>query len=393
MYDFETLVSRKKLGSAKWNLVKEDKNSIDEIVPFSVADMEFKNAPEIVKGLKEYADEAIYGYTEATDAYYDAVCGWMKKKHDYAVEKEWIVKTAGVVPALHIIVQALTNENDGVMVMTPVYYPFYGAIENHNRTIIKNKLVYEDGKYTIDFEDFEKKAKRNDVKLFILCNPHNPVGRVWTVEELRKIGEICLENNVVVISDEIHFDLIMPGYKHTVFSTVASEFEDNSIICTAPSKTFNLAGLQTSNIIIKNEILRKKVEDELEKSGFFSLNTFGFKACEIAYTKCEKWFEELIVVLDNNRKFVEQFFHENLPEVIVIPLEGTYLQWLDFRKIESDYKVLQEFMEKEAKLFLDEGHMFGEEGQGFERINLACPRKVLEKALNRLLEAVKKRYK
>lgn len=231
------------------------------------------------------------------------------------------------------------------------------------------------------------------MKLFILCNPHNPVGRVWTVEELRKIGEICLENNVVVISDEIHFDLIMPGYKHTVFSTVASEFEDNSIICTAPSKTFNLAGLQTSNIIIKNEILRKKVEDELEKSGFFSLNTFGFKACEIAYTKCEKWFEELIVVLDNNRKFVEQFFHENLPEVIVIPLEGTYLQWLDFRKIESDYKVLQEFMEKEAKLFLDEGHMFGEEGQGFERINLACPRKVLEKALNRLLEAVKKRYK
>lgn len=159
MYDFETLVSRKKLGSAKWNLVKEDKNSIDEIVPFSVADMEFKNAPEIVKGLKEYADEAIYGYTEATDAYYDAVCGWMKKKHDYAVEKEWIVKTAGVVPALHIIVQALTNENDGVMVMTPVYYPFYGAIENHNRTIIKNKLVYEDGKYTIDFEDFEKKLK------------------------------------------------------------------------------------------------------------------------------------------------------------------------------------------------------------------------------------------
>ncbi len=391
MYDFETLVSRRNLGSVKWEEANKNNKGNEEIIPFSVADMEFKNAPEIIEGLKEYAEKAIYGYTSATEEYYNAVCSWMKKRHDYDIDKEWIVETAGVVPALHTIVKALTDKNDGIMIMTPVYYPFYGAIENHNRKIVKNKLIYKDGKYTIDFDDFEKKAATDHVKMLILCNPHNPVGRVWTKDELKRIGDICLKNNMIVVSDEIHFDLIMPGNNHTVFSTVSKEFEQNSIICTAPSKTFNLAGLQDSNIIIANEKLRKKVTDELEKSGFFTLNTFAFKACELAYTKCEKWLDELIVVLDENRRCVQKFFEENLPQVTVIPLEGTYLQWLDFRKIEKNHISLQKFMENEAEFYLDEGYLFGEEGKGFERINLACPKHVLEKALQKLLDALNKK--
>lgn len=393
-YDFQTLVSRKGLGSAKWNIIEGLKDDgEEEVIPFSVADMEFKNAPEIIEGLKEYVDSAIYGYTEATKKYYDSVCSWMEKRHDYKIEPEWIVEFPGVVPALHIIVQALTNINDGVIVMTPVYYPFYKVINIHGRKIIKNQLIYDKGKYAIDFKDLEEKASREDTKLIILCNPHNPVGRVWTIDELKKVGEICIRNNVLVISDEIHFDLIMEEYKHTVFSTISKEFEENSIICTAPSKTFNLAGLQVSNIIIANKNIREIVKKEREKSGFPRLNTFGFKACELAYTKCENWLDELLKVLNENRKLVKEFLNKNIPEVQVIPLEGTYLQWLDFRKLESDYVKLQDFMENEAKLFLDEGYIFGKEGQGFERINIACPKHILEKALNRLLEAVNRVYK
>ncbi len=393
-YDFQTLVSRKGLGSAKWNVIEDNKDdSEEELIPFSVADMEFKNAPEIIEGLKKYMDSPIYGYTEATKTYYDAVCCWMKKRHDYKIEPEWIVEFSGVVPALHTIVQAITNVNDGVIVMTPVYYPFYKAIKGHGRRIIENKLIYNQGKYSINFEELEQEARKKDTKLIILCNPHNPVGRVWTKDELKKVGEICIRNNVLVVSDEIHFDLIMEGYKHTVFSTISKEFEENSIICTAPSKTFNLAGLQTSNIIIANKKIREIVKIEREKSGIFKLNTFGYKACELAYTKCEAWLDELLKFLNENIKFVEEFFEENIQEVKEIQLEGTYLQWLDFRELESNYVKLQDFMENEAKLFLDEGYIFGKEGQGFERINIACPKYVLEKALNRLLEAVNRIYK
>lgn len=355
--------------------------------------MEFKNAPEIIEGLKEYVDSAIYGYTEATKKYYDSVCSWMERRHEYKIEPEWIVEFSGVVPALHTIVQALTNVNDGVIVMPPVYYPFYKAIKGHERRIIENKLIYNEGKYSINFEELEEEASREDTKLIILCNPHNPVGRVWTRDELKKVGEICIRNNVLIVSDEMHFDLIMKGNKHTIFSAISKEFKDNSILCTAPSKTFNLAGLQTSNIIIANKKIRDIVKKEREKSGVFKLNTFGYKACELAYTKSENWLDELLKILNENRKFVEEFFNKNIPEIKVIPLEGTYLQWLDFRGLESDYIKLQEFMQKEAKLFLDEGYIFGKEEEGFERINIACPKHVLQKALNRLLEAVNRVYK
>lgn len=393
-YDFETLVSRKNVGSHKWDAIKKiNENVCDNIVPFSVADMEFKNAPEIKEGLKKYIDETILGYTGPTERYYEAICKWMKRRHNWNINKEWIIEFHGVVPALHTIVQALTNEGDGVIVMTPVYYPFYKSIMNKNRKIIRTELVLNKNKYEINFDDFLEKAKDPNTKMLILCNPHNPVGRVWTEEELRKIGEICIANNVIVVSDEIHCDIIMPEYRHTIFSNICEEFRENSITCTAPSKTFNLAGLQTSNIIIANPKIRNKVKNVYEESGEFSLNIFGYKACEIAYNECEEWLDQLIKVLSINKKLVEDFIKTNIPEVKIIPLEGTYLQWLDFRELESDYKELEKFMQNEAQLFLDEGYIFGEEGQGFERINLACPTKVLEDALNRLWEAVKKIYR
>jgi cysteine-S-conjugate beta-lyase len=395
-YDFESLISRKNVGSSKWNLMKKVNGSIgDDIVPFSVADMEFKSPPQISEGLKKYIDSSVLGYTEPTEEYYKAICNWMERRHDWKINKEWIVEFPGVVPALFTIVRALTEENDGVLIMTPVYYPFYKSIENNKRKVVSTELVFLNGHYEINFEDFEEKAKLESTKVLILCSPHNPVGRVWTEAELKKIGRICIDNNVIMVSDEIHFDLIMPGFKHTVLANISEEFANNSVICTAPSKTFNLAGLQTSNIIIPNYDIRKKIiREHRNVYGDYSvLNIFGYKACEIAYNEGEKWLDELIKVLEENKKLVENFIKKNLPQIKVINLEGTYLQWLDFRKLENDHLILEKFMQLEAQLFLDEGYIFGAGGQGFERINLACPKNILEEALYRLLEAVKKCYR
>lgn len=394
-YDFETLVARKNVGSSKWNLMQKTNVNIGEdIIPFSVADMEFKNPPEIIKGLKEYIDSSIFGYTEATEEYYKAVCNWMERRHKWNIKKEWITEFPGVVPALYMIIRALTKEDDNVLLMTPVYYPFYKAITANKRKVINTELLLCNDHYEIDFEDFEEKAKLESTKILILCNPHNPVGRVWSEEELKKIGRICIDNNVLIVSDEIHFDLIMPGYKHTVFANISEEFAENSIICTAPSKTFNLAGLQASNIIVPNKKIRDKIIIERRGSiGNLGLNIFGYKACEIAYNECEEWLNELLKVLNKNKELVEDFIKTNLPEIKVINLEGTYLQWLDFRELEKDHKALEKFMVTEAMLFLDEGYIFGDEGRGFERINLACPTKILQEALNRLLESIKRCYK
>ncbi|MBA2907359.1 MalY/PatB family protein [Clostridium saccharobutylicum] len=245
---------------------KVNANVDDSIVPFSVADMEFKNLPQITEALKTYIDSTIFGYTEATQEYYNAVCNWMKKRHDWNVEKEWITEFSGVIPALHIIIRALTEEEDNVLLMTPVYYPFYTAIKLNNRKIIKSELVLCKDHHEIDFEDFERKAKLQNTKLFILFNSHNPVGRVWNKEELEKMGKICIDNNVIVVSDEIHFDLIMPGYKHNVFANISKEFSDHSVTCTAPSKTFNLAGIQLSNMIASNKKIRDRIRVERRKS-------------------------------------------------------------------------------------------------------------------------------
>lgn len=385
-YDFETVVKRKGVGSGKWDQMKSLNPEVgDNVVPLSVADMEFKNAPEIIEGLKSYLDETILGYTGATDGYYNSVIKWMEERHGFRPEREWFALATGVVPALNKMVQAFTGPGDAVLIMTPVYYPFKMAVEQNNRRLVTNELILNGDKYEIDFEDFENKAKDPDVKLLILCSPHNPVGRVWTKEELTKMAEICLRNGVYILSDEIHFDLIMPGFEHVSMGTFSDEYLDNCAVCTAPSKTFNLAGFQTSNIFIKN----KEKHDLFESvKGYRSLNILGYKACELAYTHCEKWLEELIAVIDTNKKYVEDFVSEKLPEIKVFELQGTYLQWLDFRALGMDHKELEQFMQKKALLFLDEGYMFGEGGEGFERFNLACPTWVIKEAMERLYEAI-----
>lgn len=392
MYDFETLVPRNKMGSVKWEEMKKINPTITEdIVPFSVADMEFKNPPEIMEGLKQYLDEVILGYTIPTDTYYDAVIGWMKKRHNWNVNRESIVLSPGIVAALFTAVRAFLKPGEGVILLTPVYYPFFMAAKVNECKVVESPLKFNGTQYEVDFEDLEQKAKDPGNKMLLLCNPHNPVGRVWTKEELTHIGRICIDNNVLIVDDEIHFDLIMPGYKHTVFPSISEELAQHSITCTSPSKTFNLAGMHASNIIISNEEIRSKFANANQNIGSGSLNTLGYKACELAYNKCEKWLDELIEVIEGNRKYFVEFMEENIPEIKPIRMEGTYLQWFDCRGLGMAYKELEHFMTQEVMLFLDEGYIFGQAGEGFERINLACPRHVLEKALVNLKKHLDRR--
>lgn len=391
MYDFETLIKRVGVGAAKWDEMWEINPDTDEsVVPFSVADMEFKNAPEIIDAIKQYLDKTTLGYPIPTDGYYEAICGWMKRRHNWEISKDWIVQYAGVVPSIYAMTELLTDIRDGVIIMTPVYYPFYNVVNKTGRRLVECPLVPEGESYHINFEDLEEKAKDPNTKLLIFCNPHNPVGRVWTREELERVAKICKENDIFIISDEIHSDLIMPGYTHTCFATLSEEVAQNCAVCTAPSKTFNLAGLSTSHIIIKNDNLRRRLNNLLDRRGIWMLNSMGYVATETAYSKCEGWLEELLIVLDKNRQLVENFIRENIPEVKVFRVEGTYLQWMDFRGLGMDYQELEHFMHFDAQLFLDEGHIFGEQGQGYERINIACPTHVLQAALDRLLAAVNK---
>lgn len=388
-YDFTTTLDRSKANSTKWNdMYKQDPNVPENIVPLSVADMEFINAPQIRDGLKKMIDTTVLGYTGAGEEYYNSIINWMEKRHNYTVKKEWILTTAGVVPALFTLVKSMTELGDGVIIMTPVYYPFKYSAVMTGRNLVENALINNNGHYEIDYADLEEKAKDTKNKIILLSSPHNPVGRVWTREELEKVSEICCKHNVFVVSDEIHHDIIMPGNKHIVFSNISKEAAKNCAICTAPSKTFNLAGVQCSNIIIENEEVKQKMFNQQISSAEFSLNIFAYKACEIAYNECEEWLAELITVIDTNRKLAVDFFKENIPEVSVINLEGSYLLWTDFRKLPINYKDLADITKKEAYLFLDEGYMFGELGQGFERFNLACPTQVLKNALDRLLIAM-----
>lgn len=384
-YDFETIVNRTNTGSSKWEQMKSWKPDVKEdIVPFSVADMEFKMAPEIIEGLKEYLDTAILGYATPTDNYYNAVCSWMQKRHHWDIKPEWIIGSNGVVRAFFAAVRAFTDPSDGVIIMTPVYYPFYNALSRNNRKAVKSALINTGSKYIIDYDDLENKAKEPKNKVLLFCSPHNPVGRVWTRDELERVGEICLRNNVLIISDEIHFDLIMPGNEHTVFAAVSQELASNMVVCTAPSKTFNLAGMHNSNIIIPDKKLRDQYLKENMSIGFSSLNILGYKACEIAYTKCEAWLDELIKVIYNNHLELKKYMEENIPEINVYGLEGTYLQWMDFNAFHLDKDELEKLMHEKAEVFFDEGYVFGEEGNGFERMNIACPTAVMLQALDRL---------
>lgn len=389
MYDFETLHPRRGVGANKWDwMYKSIPETGDDIVPFSVADMEFANAPEIAQGVGEFLANNILGYSSPTKSYRKAVVDWMARRHNWTIQPEWIVDYPGVVPALFHLARLLAEPSEGIILFTPVYYPFFDAVRKGGRELVECPLINNDGHYEIDFDTFEKLAANPKNKILFFCSPHNPVGRVWTREELERVAKICLANGVTPVSDEIHADLIMPGHTHIPFASLSPEVEQACIVCTAPSKTFNTAGLMTSNIVVANEELRERLLDFRASQAVFSCNTAGYVACETAYNHCEGWLEELLVVLERNRQLLASYITENLPQLKVIELEGTYLQWIDCRGLGLGPDELEKFMVEKAQLFLDEGKVFGKVGEGFERINIACPTWILEAALERLKTAI-----
>ncbi|MBQ2847300.1 MAG: PatB family C-S lyase [Clostridia bacterium] len=383
-HDFKSIPDRSSFGSAKWEIAK---NASTEFVPLSVADMEFPTAKPIVEDIKKLADEAILGYTNPTQEYYDAVISWMKRRHDFDVKKEWLIQTPGIINALSLLIETVTAPGDGVIVMSPVYYPFDMTIIATGRRSISCPLIDNGGRYEIDYALLEEKTKEHKNTALLFCNPHNPVGRVWTEDELRKTAEICCKNNVFIIDDEIHNDLIMPGYNHTVMANISEEAKECIAVCTAPSKTFNLAGVQCSNIIIPNDEIRAKAAVRNKMNMQMHLNVFAYTICTAAYNKCEDWLDELIGVIAENARCVEAFMAENFPEIKVYPLEGTYLQWLDMRALGMTHVELREMLEN-ANIYLDNGEMFGALGRGFQRINLACAKSTVEKMLERFKKAV-----
>ena len=385
-YDFETLIPRKNMGSRKWNVMAQhNPNAAEDVIPLSVADMEFRNPPELAQGLKDYSDRSILGYTLPNDAFYQSVARWMKNRHQWDIKPEWLVQAPGVVNALFGIVKTFTEPGDGIIIMQPVYYPFSAAITQNGRELVNNALIYEDYAYRIDFDDLEKKAKDPKNKMLILCSPHNPIGRVWTREELEKVGRICIDNNVLVVSDEIHFDFILTGHKHTVFANISEEFAQHCIICTAPSKTFNIAGLKISNIVIPNDHLRKQLLEKNQRD--FASNALGIQACRICYDDCGAWKDEMLCMIEYNYQQVKKFVEEKLPQIKVIELQGTYLLWLDCTALGLSDEELEK-LTLGADLYLDEGYLFGPGGSGFERINLACPTRYLMAAMERFQKAI-----
>ena len=386
-HDFETIVSRRNCGSLKWDLMLENNpNAAADIVPLSVADMELKNPPEIIEGLKTYLDTHILGYTTPTKAYYDAVCGWMQRRHGWAVKPEEIILTGGVVTALFTAVLAYTEPGDGVITMPPVYGPFGFSIRQNGRVNAECPLLNDREYYTIDFERFEALCAAPENKLFILCSPHNPAGRVWSRAELSKIGEICARHGVLVVSDEIHFGLIMPGHEHTVFPLACENGCPDYIVCTAPSKTFNLATLQTSNIIIPNEALRKKFQAVLDALDVSASAALGMEACRLGYTQCESWLREVIDLIWSNYLFCSRFIDESCHGITYSRLEGTYLMWINCKALGLDDDALHKLLIKHD-LYCNDGRFFSAGGEGYIRINLAGPAKMLEAAMHRFKEA------
>lgn len=383
--DFDTIIDRKNTDCLKYDFAKR-RGMPEDVLPLWVADMDFKTSSYVEDALVERARHGIFGYSESQTPYFEIVRDWMKRHHDWEVKEPWLIKTPGVVFALAMAVKAYTEPGDGVLIQSPVYYPFSEVIEDNGRRIVSNTLVLgEDHKYHIDFEDFERQIKENQIKLFFLCNPHNPVGRVWTTEELTRLGDICLKYRVTVVSDEIHSDFIFRG-KHQVFADLKKEYADITVTCTAPSKTFNLAGLLLSNIFISNRELRHKFRQQVNAAGISQLSPFGLVACETAYTQGEEWYQAMLAYVAENIAFTKEYVEKHLPGVEMVEHEGTYLVWLDFRKTGLSVEELEDLIVNRAKLWLDSGKIFGKSGEGFQRINVACPRQILEEALHRIGE-------
>lgn len=387
-YDFDTFVDRDNTNSIKWNYAKEYVG-VEDVLPMWVADMDFETAPEIKQAIIDRAKHGIYGYTKRSEGYYQSVIDWSQKRFNWKIEKSWITHSSGVVNALFTTLRALTDQNDGVMIQPPVYHPFYRAIETCGCRLVLNPLEIVNGRFVVNLEDFEKKLIEEKVKIFVLCNPHNPTGRVFKMDELTAMGELCIKHNVLVISDEIHADLVYKRHRHIPFASISEEFANNSITCTAPSKTFNLAGLYTSNIIIPNESFMKKYQDSCEKADINSFNIFGAIACEAGYRFGEEWLEQLMDYIESNKNFVTGYIRERLPQLKVFEPEGTYLMWLDCNDLGMTKEQLEQFMVEKARLWVNQGHIFGKEGEGFVRMNLACQRATVIEAMTRLEAAIK----
>lgn len=387
--DFDTVPNRRGTNCFKYDFARE-MGMPEDVLPLWVADMDFPTAPAVLERLHALAEHGIFGYTGVKDAYFSAVHNWYAQRFGWETQRSWLVTTPGVVFAVAIAIRAFTQKGDAILIQQPVYYPFADKVTENDRQLVVNPLILKNGRYEMDFADMERRIVDYRVKMLLLCSPHNPVGRVWTKEELLRVGEICQKYGVLVVSDEIHADFTYAGHTHRVFASVKSEFADFTITCTAPSKTFNLAGLQNSNIFIPNRQLRHAYKKELSACGCGGTNCMGMAACQAAYEAGADWLEQLKQYLAGNLAYVRQFLREKLPDIALIEPEGTYLVWLDLRKLGLTEQQQRQLIVQDAKLWLDTGTLFGQGGEGFERINIACPRATIEQAMQRLERAVHK---
>lgn len=385
-FNFDNFFERKNTNSRKWDNIHEIFGK-DNILPMWVADMDFSAPQEVVEAVKKRAEHGAYGYTIKSEEFHNSIIKWMKKRHDFDIKREWTTFSPGIVPAISMCVLKFTKPGDGVIIQPPVYPPFHSVVKNNGREIVENSLKLIDGRYEMDFNDLEEKAKR--AKLLILCSPHNPVGRVWTRNELQRLGEICIKNNILIVSDEIHSDLIFNGNRHTPVAAISGEVLNNSITCISPSKTFNVAGLYTSIIIIPNEEIRNGFNKMVETMGLGGINVFGAAAFEAAYKYGEEWLNNMLKYLEGNRDFVLEYLRENMPEVKACKTDGTYLMWLDFSELKMSQEELKDFLINRAGVGLNDGATFGSQGEGHMRLNIGCQRSTLKEGLERIKNALK----
>ena len=388
-YNFDEIVPRENTNSVKYD-IRGELFGKEDVIPLWVADMDFRTPDFIIKALKERLQHEILGYSIKPAGYYNAIISWLHRRHHWDIKKEWISFSPGVVPALNMAVMAYSRPGDKIILQSPVYHPFYAAIENNGRRMVNNPLQLENGRYYFDFDDLKKKIDP-DVKMLFLCNPHNPVSRAFTEKELRELAEICIENNILIIADEIHSDLIFPGYRHIPIASLSEEIAAKTITCMAPSKTFNLAGMSTSFLVIRDRELRHHYNKVLEQVHIGSGNLFGTVALEAAYSDGDEWLDQLMTYLQKNAELVKNYLHENIPAIKLTEPEATYLMWLDCTELKMNNKELKNFMIHEAGLGLNDGPMFGPGGEGFQRMNIAAPAETIAKSLNQLKKAVEKR--
>ena len=379
-YDFDKIISRCNTNSVKWD-------THPNILPMWVADMDFETAPAVKAAVQRRAEHGVFGYVHVPDTYYEAIINWFNRRHHWQMKKEWIIYTTGVVPAISAIIKAMTQPGDGVLIQTPVYNCFFSSIKNNGCNVIKNELVYHDNTYSIDFEDLEQKASDPSTKVMILCNPHNPAGRVWTLEELKHIGDICIRHQVFVIADAIHCELIMPGYEYIPFASISKEFEQHSATCSSPSKSFNIAGLQIANITISDDAIRRRVDRAIKTNEVENVNPFGIEALMAAYNESEDWLRQLNLYIYSNYQYLCDFFSTNLPQFPVTKLEGTYLVWIDISVLNKSSKAVTKELLTQENIWLNEGVMYGASGDKFVRLNIACPRQTLTDGLIRIKRA------